>query len=149
VRAPIRRLGKRGTATVISTIMLSAVVIAVGGAVWFYCQSASVLVAKDYVEGVTSLMYEATERFAVEHVGYDSQSQTLRVWLYNYGSTDVVVDVYASVEGSPFVSSLENPVGAKELVDVGISLNASSGNEIVVKVVSRRGNNAYYTYVVP
>ena len=142
-------LNSRGISTVISAIMLSAVVLAVGGAVWFYSQSASTSIAKDYVEGVTTLMNDVTERFTVEHVSYVKTSKNLTVWIYNYGGIDVIVDVYVNVEGGVFVRNLEKPLASNSLIGVNLSLDASSGSEVAIKVVSRRGNNAYYTYIMP
>ena len=59
---------RRGLTPVISVIILSAVVIAVGGAVWSYAQSAATVIANNYVNDTLSLLYEVTERFYVEHV---------------------------------------------------------------------------------
>jgi len=104
--------------------------------------------ADDYVEGVLSLMNEGAERFTIEHMSYCNESDTLYVWIYNYGDVDIVVDVYANVTGGAFECEMENEVASETLFEVHISLNAASGSEVAVKAVSRRGNNAYYTYIV-
>lgn len=136
-------------ASVISAIMLSAVVLAVGCAVWFYAQGAATIVSGDYVKGVMSLVSEVSERFTVEHVSFTrlgSEVGTLHVWIYNYGGVDVIVRVHANIGG---VESNLSLVKSKAVEKVDISLNAVSRSEVAIKVASGRGNNVYYRYLVP
>lgn len=147
----MRRVGRkrrRGITPVVATIILSAVVIAVGGAVWSYAQGAATVIANDYVNGTMSLMNEVIERFTVEHVTNSSDGTILRVWIYNYGDVDIVVDVYANTTGDAFNSSLGNAIASKALVCVNVTIPLNSGDEVAIKVHSRRQNNAYYTYYV-
>ena len=147
MRGTGRMRNKRGITPVVATIILSAVVIAVGGAVWSYSQGAATVIANDYMNGTMSLLNEVIERFTVEHVRY-YENNTLRVWIFNYGDVDIVVDVYATItEGTN--SSMGEEVASEKLVPVDIPLNATSGDEVAIKVHSRRQNNAYYTYYVP
>jgi hypothetical protein len=74
MRKKILRLSKRAITPVISSIILSTVVIAIGGAIWAYSQSASMSVTNDYIQGEFSLMNESIERFTAEHVSYYNTS---------------------------------------------------------------------------
>jgi len=144
-----RTLRRRGITPVVATLILSAVVIAIGGAVWNYAQGASTIVAEDYVNGTMSLLKEVIERYTVEHVSNSSDGKTLRVWIYNYGDVDIVVDVYANVTGGAFNYALENEVTSKAMVEVEVSFQATplqQGQEVAIKAHSRRQNNAYYQY---
>ncbi len=144
-----RRLmrSKRGITPVVATIILSAVVIAVGGAVWSYSQGAATVIANDYVNSTMTLLNEIIERFTVEHVSYETG--ILHVWIYNYGDVDIVLDIYANATGGVFSSSLGNTVSSKTIRCVNVSITLNSGDEVAIKVHSRRQNNVYYTYYVP
>ncbi len=144
-----RRLNSRGLSPVISAIILSGIVLVVGGSVWFYSQNASTIIAMNYVESLTNLMNEVTERFSIEHVSYSSSSHMLKIWIYNYGEVDITIDTYVYFENGSFVSTLANISTSKNLSEVDIPLNVPSGEEIAIKVISRRGNNAYHTYGIP
>lgn len=151
MRGAGRMRNKRGITPVVATIILSAVVIAVGGAVWSYSQGAATVIANDYINGTMTLLNEVIERFTVEHVSNSSDGETLKVWIYNYGEVDIVVDIYANVTGGAFNSTMEKEVPSKALVEVEVSFEADPlqrGEEVAIKVHSRRQNNAYYTYYV-
>jgi len=140
----------RAISQVISAVILSAVVMAVGGTIWAYSQGAMTITANDYAEEVIDTTDIICERFIIEHVCY--VDPTLSIWLYNYGGVDIVVDVYADVDEGDSGSSMnyEIPSGAFEAAEItGITLAQSSGKEVAIKVVSRRGNNAFYRYIMP
>ena len=139
----------RGISPVIASLILAAVVLTIGGVVWAFSQSAMTVAADDYVEGVMDLMEEGAERFTIEHASYYSQDNTLHVWIFNYGDVDITADVYANVTGGAFKPEMGNEVTAGTLLEVSISIEAASGDEVAIKAASRRGNNAYYTYLVP
>lgn len=137
---------RRGISPVISSIILAAAVITIGGTVWSFTQSATTITAENYVEGITTLENEIRERFIVEHVSYYTSNNTLMVWIYNYGDVDITVDVYVNVTGGAFASKLGTNIASKQLVKISISVTIDSGTEVAIKVVSRRENNVYYTY---
>lgn len=147
---------RRGLTPVISTIIISAVVIAVGGAVWAYSQGASTVITNNYVNDTLSLLYEVTERFYVEHVSNSSNGNTLYVWVYNYGDVDVVVDVYANstwTNGThttyTFGYNFSIAITEGELVKIDVDFSTDPlepGDMISIKVHSRRQNNAYYKH---
>ena len=152
--ARIRR--RRALSPVIATIILSAVVIAIGGAIWSYASGASIVIANDYVNGTMDLKNEIVERFIVEHATNTSDGSNMSIWVYNYGDVDIIVDVYANasrVNSSTysFSSNFTIPVTSGSLVEIEIHFSVGSlelGDSVAVKVHSRRQNNAYYKYYV-
>jgi len=147
---------RRALSPVIATIILSAVVIAIGGAIWSYASGASTVIANDYVNGTFNLMNELVERFVVEHATNTSDGSNMSIWVYNYGDVDIIVDVYANathVNSSTysFCSNLTNPISSGSLVEIEIHFSLGAlepGDTVAVKVHSRRQNNAYYKYYV-
>jgi flagellin-like protein len=138
----------RGVSPVVATIILSAIVIAIGGAIWNYSQGAATVIANDYVNGTMTLLKEVIERFAVEHASNSSDGVTLYVWVYNYGEVDITVDVYANSTVS-YNSTLDTFVGTGEIVKIEVYFTGvplQTGDEVSIKAHSRRQNNAYYTY---
>ena len=152
----VRIRKRRGVSPVIATIILSAVVIAIGGAIWSYASGASTVIANDYINGTLDLMNEIVERFVVEHATNTSDGSNMSIWVYNYGDVDVVLDVYANathVNSSTysFCSNLTNSVPTGSLVEIEIHFTSDPlelGDSVAVKVHSRRQNNAYYKYYV-
>jgi flagellin-like protein len=140
----------RGLSPVIATIILSAVVISIGGAVWSYAQGAATVNANQYVDTTMELMNEIIERFSIEHVSNNSDGNTLYVWVYNHGDVDIIVDLYANSTGV-YLHTFETTVVSEDLVKVSIDFQSDplvAGDEVAIKVHSRRQNNAYYTYYV-
>jgi flagellin-like protein len=152
--ARIRR--RRALSPVIATIILSAVVISIGGAIWSYASGASTVIANNYVNGTMNLKNEIVERFIVEHATNTSDGSNMSIWIYNYGDVDIIVDVYANathVSNSTysFCSNLTNSVASGSLVEIEIDFSPGAlelGDTVAVKVHSRRQNNAYYKYYV-
>ena len=149
----MRQRGRRSRclAPVISTIILSAVVITVGGAIWSYSQGAATIIANDYVNGTMTLLDEVIERYKIEHVSNNSARTALYVWVFNYGEVDVVVDLYVN-STDQYRSILGTAVASGDLVRIDISYAEDplqSGAAVAIKAHSRRQNNAYYRYYVP
>ena len=148
----------RGVSPVIATIILSAVVIAVGAAVWNYSQGATTIIANDYINGTLELLKEVTERFTIEHASNNSDGSLLYVWVYNYGNVDIIVDVYANAthyvnstySEHTYSTNLTNSVVSMSLSKITISYASNPlevGDSVAIKVHSRRQNNAFYTYI--
>ena len=139
---------KRALTPVIATMILSAVVIAVGGAIWSYAQGASIVTANSYINETFDLLDEVTERFNIEHVSNNSDGSTLMIWIFNYGEVDIVVDVYVN-SATYFTVTLEWEIETEEIVRVDVDLSSSPltrGQEVSIKAHSRRQNDDYYTY---
>ena len=142
---------RRALSPVIATIILSAVVIAIGGGIWSYASGASTVIANNYIDGVLELMEETAERFTVELVTNNSDCTELYVWIYNYGDYNVSADVYVNNGTHQFTTNVSSPllIPVGESVYANVNVTASSGVSLAVKVHSRRSNNAFYTYIVP
>ena len=128
-------------------MILTTVVLVIGGSIWFFAHNAATITADQYVGGIIDIMDEISERFTVELVGYDGVN--LRVWVYNYGEVDAEVDIYADVAGLASDSSFDNEIMSGELLDVILHLEGISGEIVTIRVVSRRGNYAHYKYLAP
>ncbi len=142
---------RRGVSEVITSVMLTAVVLTVGGAIWFYSQSATSVMADTYIDETMETLEEVIERFTVEHVSNNTAGSILYVWVYNYGDVSINVDVYATVNGVSYHTDLDNPltIDSKDDAQAAISITAQSGDEVTIKVYSRRQSHAYYTYYMP
>jgi flagellin-like protein len=142
---------RRALSPVIATIILSAVVLTIGGGLWAFAQGTSTIIAEDYVNGTLSLVDEITERFVVEWVFNSSNCDTLSVWVYNYGDVDLVVDVYIDVDDGNNGTTLGTEIIAGDYAEIDVSFAGDplqKGDEVSIKVYSRRQNSAYYLYYV-
>jgi hypothetical protein len=129
---------------------MSAIVVAVGGAVWAYSQGAATAVANDYIDEVFDLMEESAERFTIEHVDIEDSNTLLKVWVYNYGVYNITIDTYATNETTTWTSDPQNPteIEANGLTCINITVAVSNGDDIAIKVHSRKQNNAYEIFYV-
>lgn len=136
---------RRAIDSVISALILSAVVLAVGGAIWAFSQGAMTISAEDYAESVIETTDTISERFIVEHVAYVGSD--LKVWIFNYGKVGIGVKIQ--------VGSVNHPQDWIEIAAGGfaevtpLSYTAESGDELVIRAFTERGNSAYYRYLVP
>lgn len=141
---------RRGLSPVIATLIITGVVLAIGGGLWGFALSASSAMADDYVNGTLNLLYEITERFTVEHVSNSSDGDALLVWVYNYGPVNITVAVNVEVNDGNNGSITDQGILAGEIKEIQIPFpdKLEQGDEIAVKVYSERQNNAYYIYYV-
>ena len=141
---------RQGVSQVITSIFMTAIVLSIGTAVWYYANGATSVISNNYYDGVMTLLEELTERFEVIHV-YLTDNTTLHAYVLNYGPSNITVDAYASVENQTYSSDIQNPVNISsgEYEYLNVTLGASSGQEISIKIHSRRQNNAYKTYFAP
>ena len=135
---------RRALSSVISALLLSAVVIAVGGAIWAFSQGAMTITAEDYAENVINMTDTISERFIIEHVGYVSEELT--VWVFNYGDVDIEFKVEVGVNTWP---DDWRGLASKDMVSVGLNGFPSGPGEWNIRIYSRRGNDAYYRFIVP
>lgn len=145
---------RKALSPVISTLILSAAVIAIGGSIWSYSMGASTAVSEGYVNDTLELLNEVTERFIVEHVCYDSGTDTLNITVYNYGEQQITVDAYANITTSTtsFMNAYYGKViqkGESVRIDINLSETVVSDDKTSIKIQSRRQNNAYKLYYFP
>lgn len=78
-----------------------------------------------------------------------SDGDTLTVWVYNYGGVKVVVDVYVDDGNSGSIMSTEITAGDYAEIDVSFAGDPlQKGDEVSIKVYSRRQNGAYRVYYI-
>ena len=142
----------RGFSPVLASIILAAVVLTIGGAVWAVTQSATSVMANSYYREVNASINRIMERFTVEHITFDNSTgeNLLRIWIYNYGNISIEVK-YVYVEGDATgenTTGLQLPSGG--LLEVIVALtDVQVGDELAIEVVSGRSNIIYDDYVVP
>ena len=142
---------RSGMSPVISSLILSAAVLSIGATLWSFSLSATTITAEVYVNDTLDMLNEMKERFDVENVSYDSTVDELRIWVYNYGEVDIDVAIYGSIDSdfSLLSESTFIEAGNTVRVDIDFSLDPISPQEqVAIKVYSRRGNLAYYSYYV-
>ena len=136
---------RRAFSSVISALILSTVVLVVGGGLWMFSQGAMTLTSENYAEDVIELTDTISERFIIEQVVHDGTH--LFVWIFNYGEVDIEVKVNVGAVTYP-----ENwiDIAANEVLAVDPeAYAASTGDELNIKTFTRRENNAYYRFIVP
>ena len=136
---------------VISTIILAAAVVSIGGGVWYYARGAASVISKGYIDDTFELVNDVAERYTVEYISNNTDCTVLHIWIYNYGDVNVTADVYVSTNDTVYTSDLDNPtyIESGGNVCVNITVAVQTGEMLTVKVHSRRQNNAYATYLVP
>ena len=134
---------RHALSSVISSLILSAAVLTVGGMVWNYSNGASSVIAAQYHDDSMDLINVLKERIMLEHVTNNSTHLTIHV--YNYGELDVVVDMYANT----YSSDLGNPITvySNSSSNTTITMPCSSGDNIGIKVYTRRQNIVHYSYI--
>lgn len=133
--------------SVISSVILSAAVLVVGGMIWNYASGASSVMATQYFNESQELVKQLQERYMVEHISNNSTHIT--VWIYNYGGVDIELVVYANNNGTVYSTDQNNPIpiSSKSNAQGTIVASSSEGDIIGINVYSRRQNNVYYMYI--
>jgi len=129
---------------IISIVIISAVVLACGGAIWAFSQGAMIITAEDYAEDVVNMTDTICERFIIEHVSYDNVTDILSIWVFNYGDINIEVNVTYPDNSVGWIE-----VSSKHLEEISFGFYPVSEIEVGIKVESRRENDAYYRYVLP
>ena len=137
----------RAFSLVISAVILSAVVMAVGGVIWAFSQGAMTITAEDYAEAMINMTDTISERFIIEHVNHSVTE--ISVWIYNYGDVDISIKIQYEAITEPAGSDNWIEVASKDLKHFKIMGFDSASRELNIKVYSKRGNNAFYRYLVP
>ena len=138
----------RAFSAVIAAVILSAVVLTVGGVVWAFSQDAMTITSEEYAETVISLIDTISERFIIEHAYHDGIN--ISIFVFNYGEVDIEVKV--NIEDVTYPSDQDSwiEIPSKEMVPFPlIALDVNPGVTLDIKAYTRRGNNAFYRYLVP
>ncbi len=145
--------GKRGLSPVISSVILAAAVLAIGISVWTFATGSSGVIQESYCDEVIESAEKVQERFCIENVGIDQASNTLMVWVLNYGPIDLTVDGVRVMGGSNVsYHSVEVVISVSELVRIDVTpseVTLIDGLSVSLEVLSRRGNKAYDYLLIP
>jgi len=145
--------GKRGLSPVVSSVILTAAVLVIGVSVWTFATGSSGVIQESYCDEVIESAEKVQERFCVENVGLDQASNTVTIWVLNYGPIDLTLDRVRVTGGSNMsyhTIGVEIPVGAFVRIDVTPSeVSLIDGLSLSIEVISRRGNKAYDSLLIP
>jgi len=146
---------KKAISPVISALILSAVVLTVGGAMWSFSQGAMTITAEDYAESVINMTDTISERFIIEHVYYEELTEPadtmLHVFVYNYGTVDIEVKVEIKEDAIyPIEEKVWIKIPSKEMMPIPIPFTLDpEEKELNIRAYTRRENSVYYRYLVP
>lgn len=140
-------LEKRGISPIISSLMLTAIVIALGITVWATTSGSSSIMKKDYFNEVTDSIYTIKERYYIENVGLDLTHNNFIIWVYNFGQVDInITTVQLSGTGKTSYFLPNRTIRVGEMVQINLSLNGFTyvaGTSMYVATTTLRGNKAY------
>jgi flagellin-like protein len=145
--------GKRGLSPVISSVILTAAVLVIGVSVWTFATGSSAVIQESYCDEVIESAEKVQERFCIENMGLDQASNTVTVWVLNYGPIDLTIDAVRVTGGSNVSSHAVDvviPIGEVVRIDVTPSeVSLLDGLSLSLEVISRRGNKAYDSILIP
>lgn len=143
---------RSGLTPVISAVILTAAVFTIGGALWYYSLGATSVIADNYVNDTLTLVNDIIERYDIEHARYYPDNDILKVWIYNYGEVDVIVDIYVTANSTINESQFGVGISSGNIGTVSFNFTSNpldTETIVAIKAHSRRQNNAYWTYIVP
>jgi len=144
---------KRAMSSLIAEVMLVACAITIGIVVWSFAVSYSNVEMTSYWQKVSKNIYGLKERFTVERVAFNftgDSSGTLHIWVFNYGEIDIEAKIYVLRDGSVMnETSSYTKITKGNMAEFTLNLGeVSSGNELIIKVESLRGNANLDSYKV-
>ncbi len=153
---------RRGMSSVLTTVLMCAVVISIGVSVWGFAGSAATVMRTDYFDEVMESVYKIKERFRIENIAVNmTAAPSIQVWVLNYGETEVnITRIKVSGGGNesyyypPYNNASSNGVvlSAGEFKRFNVPQDAvkfMKGINIAVRVESSRENKAYETTKLP
>jgi len=149
---PWRRINlsrRKAISPVIASVILSGMVLAIGGMVWSYSYGAASFVATDYTNTTTDMVNTIAERFSIEHAYYDSSTEDLTVWIYNYGSIQITADITVTVDDTEYYS-YTNVVDANSVEEALVILDVTlvENDDLTITIETERGNTTDEIYYV-
>lgn len=148
---------RRGMSSVLTTIMMVAVVISIGMSIWGFAGSAATVMRTDYFDEVMKSVYKIKERFRIENIGVNiSVAGSIEVWVLNYGETEVnITRIKVSGRGNemyyypPDNETALSPGEFRRFNVLQGTVEFRKGIVISVRVESERENKAYETTKLP
>jgi len=153
---------RRGMSSVLTSIMMVAVVISIGMSIWGFAGSAATVMRNDYFDEVMESVYKVKERFRIENIAVNmTNDPSIQVWILNYGETAVNI-TRIKISGGGNVSYYYPPYNNASSNGVVLSpdefrrfnvlqgaVEFRKGISITVMVESSRENKAYETTKLP
>ena len=144
---------KKAISTVLGEIILCTCVLIVGASAWAFSHGYSSYEMTNYWQKVSVNIYSLKERFMVENADFNftsSSSGSLHVWVYNYGGINVQVNIYILRNGIVLGQDLSGTtITSNSVAEFRFNLDqVSVSNELVIKVITLRGNVNYASYTI-
>ncbi|MEE8354843.1 MAG: archaellin/type IV pilin N-terminal domain-containing protein [Candidatus Bathyarchaeia archaeon] len=148
---------RRGMTSVLTTVLMVAVVISIGVSVWGFASSASAIMRSDYFDEVMESVYSIKERFRIENIAVNMMAApSIQVWVLNYGETAVNITMIKIAGGGNesyhYPPSNETALSPGEFRMFNVPQDAvefRKGIYIAVRVESSRGNRAFENIQIP
>jgi hypothetical protein len=132
---------------------MAAMVLAIGAGVWSFATGASSVISTNYYEEVMESVEKIKERFIIENTGVDNASNTLNIWIYNYGPIDMTIDLIRVTGGnniSLHYDSISVSAGEFKLITLEpTQISLMRGLSVTIELRSNRGNRVYDSIRVP
>lgn len=145
-------MNRKALSPVIASVILAGMVLVIGAGVWSYSYSAASAMANDYADDTIEMVNSIIERFCIEKVHYDNTTETIELWVYNYGKIRLIADITVKIDGNSYETS-DVSIASMELryvsVDVSAELGLSSYDDVIIEIITERNNQEYMTYYVP
>ncbi len=148
---------RRGMTSVLTTILMCAVVISIGVSVWGFASSAATVMRSDYFDEVMESVYKIKERFRIENIAVNmTAAPSLQVWVLNYGEIEVNITMIKISGGGN--ESYYYPSDNETALSPGVfgrfnvpqdTVEFRKGINIAVMVKSSRENKAYENTQLP
>lgn len=141
---------RKALSPVISSLILSAAVLTIGGGIWSYSMGASSFIASDYTQTTTDMVHMITERFNIEYVEYDGGSQNVAICVYNYGGIRIKINTIITINEVEYYSydqSIDSKTMEQIVIPIGIAL--AENEEVSIRIVTERENTDYELYYTP
>ncbi len=126
---------------------MAAMVLVIGASVWSFATSASSIISTNYYEEVMESVEKVKERFVIENTGVDNATNTLRIWIYNYGPIDLTIDLIRVTGGNNISSQSVNiSISADEFKLITLEpteISLMRGLSVTIELRSSRGTKAY------
>jgi len=147
----------RGMSSVLTTVLMCAVVISIGVSVWGFAGSAATVMRTDYFDEVMESVYKIKERFRIENIAVNmTAAPSIQVWVLNYGEYEVNITMIKISGGGnesyyypPDNRTVLSPGDFRRFNVPQDTVEFRKGINIAVRVESSRENRAYENIQIP
>ena len=126
---------RRALSPVFATMMLVAIVMVCGSVAFFFSNNMTKNATDEYLSNLSASEQSISERMSFQHVQYNPVSQTLTIYLLNYGTTNdiklnslILYDQEHKIVGGPYdlTSTALRPIDDGDVI---LSNSLNSGDE--------------------